>query len=222
MDPFFGKRQENRPNRFALNRELQIEKEGVRKKVSIEDFENLTQVSFIPYLDFENFSLFFKVQKNVQKLLKKKEIPPEQLWLGSYYRSEILNPPLPDVVLRWIDPQIGWGVFAGKDFKKREYISEYGGKLRKKGRLDSKNAYCFEYIIAPGIYTSYTIDAREQGGIGRYINHSAKPNLLTTLATVDEINHVIFIAKEPIPKGEQLLYDYGADYWKSRSVPQTL
>ncbi len=222
MDLFFGKKRGERPNRLPLKGDVQIEKDGLQRAVSIEEFEALTQVLFIPPLDFDDFSLFLKIQKQVQKLLIKKEIPPEQLWLGSYYRSEILKPSIPDIIFRWVDPVIGWGVFAGRDFKKREYISEYGGKLRKKSRLDAKNAYCFEYIAAPGIYTSYTIDAREQGGVGRFINHSYQPNLLSTLATVDGMNHVIFIVKEPIAKGMQLLYDYGADYWKSRTGPLNL
>jgi SET domain-containing protein len=33
------------------------------------------------------------------------------------------------------------------------------------------------------------------------------------------VMHVIFTALRPIPEGEQLLYDYGDDYWMRRDPP---
>ena len=177
----------------------------------------MTGASFVPQLDFDHFSILHTLAKRTQKFHKKGELTPEQLWFGAYYKKEIQSGFFPEVTLRWIDNAVGWGLFAKRAFKKGEFIVEYAGKVRKRRRDDVKNAYCFEYVIAPHIATRYTIDARDQGGLGRLINHSDKPNLRSALATVDSISHVILIAMEPIPKGAQLLYDYGADYWKHRS-----
>ncbi|MBI3901250.1 MAG: SET domain-containing protein-lysine N-methyltransferase, partial [Chlamydiia bacterium] len=103
-----------------------------------------------------------------------------------------------------------------------EFISEYGGILRKREKIDQKNSYCFQYALSEDHFLPYNIDARDQGGVARWINHSFHPNLFTTLATCDEITHVILLANEPIPKGAQLLYDYGPDYWASRKGLQRI
>lgn len=181
--------------------------------------EHLTGVKWVPQLDFEDPSILLRLTKEGAKLHKKGEMTLEQIWLGRYFQKEILSQKMPDVEVRWIDPILGWGVFALRDFKKMEFIAEYTGKVRKRGRGDTKNSYCFEYIIAPGYKTPYTIDAMEQGGLSRYINHSSTPNLLSALATFDHISHVVLYTKEPIAKGTQLCYDYGPDYWSKRTPP---
>lgn len=201
---------------------IKIQKDGEERLLTVPQFEALTGVAFFPQLDFADFSIIQDIAEKTQKIHKKGELTREQLWLGSYYKNEILNAFFPAVTIRWIDDTIGWGVFAAKAFKKMEYVAEYCGKVRPRQREDKKNAYCFEYVITPELPTSYTIDAQDQGGIGRFINHNAKPNLHTALVTLDWINHVILIADEPIQKGAQLFYDYGPDYWSARSKPKNL
>lgn len=71
-------------------------------------------------------------------------------------------------------------------------------------------------------FLPYNIDAQDQGGITRFINHSFTPNLLTTPATFDEITHILLLTNEPIPRGAQLLYDYGSDYWEARKGLQRI
>jgi len=194
-----------------------IEKE--RKELSFGEFEKLTGARWIPALDFEDFKIFSKLVKKGFKLHKKGNMTPEQLWLGRYFQEEIFSCRLPDVAIRWIDPVIGWGVFSMRDFRKMEFIAEYVGKVRKRKKIDIKNAYCFEYVLVPGVRSPYTIDALEQGGVARYINHSKQPNLQSSLATFGNISHVVLYAKEPIAKGTQLCYDYGPEYWSKRTAP---
>ncbi|HLB53340.1 MAG TPA: SET domain-containing protein-lysine N-methyltransferase [Chlamydiales bacterium] len=201
---------------------LKIEKEGIPSDVSITEFEKMTESRFIPHLQINDLHLFKKIVKQTGKLYRKGELTRLQLWQGSYYRKELTSFYLPDVVFRWINPEIGWGVFANRPIQKGEFISEYGGLLRKKQKIDSKNSYCFQYAITEEHLLPYIIDARDQGGVARWINHSFHPNLLTTLATFDELTHIILIANEPISKGAQLLYDYGPDYWASRKGLQRI
>lgn len=194
-----------------------IEKEG--SLLSLQEFEKLTGARWAPTLDFDEYTIPTSLAKQGAKLHKKGEMTLEQMWLGSYYQKEILSPHPPDVAIRWIDPYLGWGVFANRNFRKREFIAEYVGKVRKRKRQDSKNAYCFEYVLVQGEKTPYTIDALEQGGVARYINHSANPNLIAALATFENISHVILYTKEAVAKGAQLCYDYGPDYWSKRLPP---
>lgn len=194
-----------------------FEKEG--RALTLEQFEKLAGAKWVPQLDFEDFHVFSDISQKSLKLHQKGELTREQLWLGRYFQKELSTPLAPDIAIRWINSTLGWGVFALRDFKKMEFIAEYTGKVRKRKKTDVKNAYCFEYVVAQGIPSPYTIDALDQGGLSRYLNHSSTPNLNSSLATFENISHVIFYVKEPIAKGAQLCYDYGPDYWSKRTAP---
>ncbi len=200
-----------------------VEKEGIQEFCNVESFEKLTETAFIPQIDFADAKIRSDIERRGAKFHKKGILTREQLWNGCYYRNEILSCFVPDIAIRWIDPQWGWGVFANRDFKKMEFIAIYSGKLRRWTKSDNKNSYCFSYVLAEGYPTPYTIDARDQGGIARYINHSSTaPNLTRAQDTFDHITQIVLYAKEPIPKGSQLCYDYGPEYWAKRRPPQEL
>lgn len=194
-----------------------FEKEG--KLLSLEEFERYTGAKWIPELVFESPLIASQIVREAIRLYKKGEMTLEQLWLGRYFQKEILSHFVPDVSIRWIDHLLGWGVFARRDFKKMQFIAEYSGRVRKRKKGDIKNSYCFEYVVAQGGYSPYTIDALDQGGLSRYINHSGIPNLNSSIATFENTSHVVLYAKEPIAKGTQLCYDYGPDYWSKRTAP---
>ena len=199
---------------------LQIEKEGTI--LTLPELEQTTGAAFVPILEFSDEKILADLRKKSEKLHKKGMLAREQLWLGAYFRNEILSNKIPDVCIRWIDSSLGWGVFAMRDFKKMEFIAEYTGTVRKRQRADQTNAYCFEYIVAQGVSSPYLIDAREQGGLSRFINHSGNPNLLSALATLDHISHIVLYTSQPISKGTQLCYDYGPDYWAHRPKPKNI
>ena len=198
------------------------EKKGSGGVIPIHEFEKLSGAAFISELDFIDESVHSAVREKIAKLRAKERLSREQIWLGSYFHREIESNFLPEVSIRWIDDDLGWGVFAEKAFQKMDFIAEYSGLIRKSKRSDRKNGYCFEYLYAPGIPSKFTIDAENQSGIARFINHSSKPNLDGSIATYDGMNHVVLFAKEPIAKGTQLTYDYGPVYWSRREKPRAL
>jgi hypothetical protein len=191
-----------------------------RKTLSLVDFEKMFSISYIPYLSFQKFSYFSSCFRKTSRYDRKGLLDYEQRWLGVYFKKEILSAEIPLVSLSWINSVAGWGVFAERDFKQMDFIGEYVGVVRKKRKKDRTNSYCFEYAVAKGESTRFIIDAEKQGNITRFLNHSPKPNLSSTIAVVHRIPRVIFYARRPIKKGEQLYYDYGPDYWKRRSRPQ--
>lgn len=197
-----------------------FEKEG--KILSLTEFEKWTGTRWIFELEFEDLNDLSAIQKMGAKLHKNGSLSTQQLWFGRYFQKEILSRTMPELSIRWISSDMGWGVFTDRPIQKMEFIAEYVGQVRKKRKADSKNSYCFEYTIAESASTPYNIDARERGGVARYINHSAHPNLQSALATFDDVSHVILYAKEPIAKGAQLCYDYGLDYWSKRTAPVSL
>lgn len=209
-----------RPSSDSLS--FLVEENGKLFRMGVAELERKFHISYLPTLDFAKWSYFQRLCRKTARFHKKGMLDAEQLWLGAYFQKEILLAPLPPIRLRLLDPEIGWGVFAERDLKPMEYIGEYAGLVRRRKRADTKNAYCFEYTIAKGERSPFTIDALEQGGIVRFINHSSKPNLISVLATVRDLSHVIFYVSKPIKKGEQLCYDYGSDYWKKRQPPREI
>lgn len=193
-----------------------IEKEG--KRLTLAEFTSLTQTVWLRALDFDP-KILPKVLKTCAKLQNRGEVPIEQSWFGKYFQKELTSKTDPDVVIRWIDSSLGWGVFAGRNFKAMEFIAEYVGRVRKRQRVDTQNSYCFEYILVPGTSSCFTVDAMDQGGVSRYINHSATPNLNSALASLELTTHIILHTNRAVAKDEQLCYDYGLDYWSKRTKP---
>lgn len=200
---------------------IQIEKEGKRVEVRLEDLEKWTGAKYLDHLQFDRFSVLKKISSFSKKATLNRQWAEEQLWLGKYFKEEILKPQIRNVYLKWIDEEVGWGVFALKDLQKMEFISCYTGVVRKYTKRDEMNSYCFEFHLLPQEKTPFTIDGREKGGIGRYLNHDANPNLVNVLATIDGMTHVIFYTSKVISKGEQLTFDYGPAYWKKRPPPRS-
>ncbi len=199
---------------------LKIEKEG--RLLTLAEFEKTTGAKFLPQLEFGHFSLVAELSKQCAKLHKKGGLTRQQVWFGKYYQKELLSQGAPPLSIRWVDESIGWGVFIEKDLRKMDFICEYTGVVRRRKRTDKTNSYCFEYLISQGEESPYVIDAAQQGGVSRYINHSSRPNLLSVLCTFDNITHIVLVANEDIPKGTQLSYDYGPNYWLYRPKPLPL
>jgi hypothetical protein len=191
-----------------------VDREGSVREVS--NLGEITQIPYIPHLAFDSFKTLRSVVRKNRALGKAKAFTTRQLWLGSYFQKEVLGEISPPVSLRYVSDDIGWGIFAEKEFQAMEFIAEYSGIFRRRRRNDSTNAYCFECPFIRGEESSYLIDAKFQGGISRYINHSDEPNLESALATVCGMPHIILYTTQRIEKGAELCYDYGTDYWKKR------
>ena len=211
---------EPEPRRSWNHHQLMIEKDGEIAQIGPQELERRCRIIYNPQLDFLKKAQQFSVMRKTMNYHEKGLLDPQQMWLGAYFQKEIDSLVLPPVRLKWISDAIGWGVFAERDLKPMEFIGEYAGRVRRKMRSDKKNAYCFQYTIVNGDQTPYTVDAMDQGGLTRFINHSDHPNLKSALATLRQLSHVILFVSRPIQKGEQLCYDYGIDYWKKRGKPQ--
>jgi SET domain-containing protein len=102
----------------------------------------------------------------------------------------------------------GLGLFATEPIKKRAFIVEYTGRrltTAQAEKLEARNArYLYE------INSRWTIDGKSRRNIGRYANHSCRPN-----AESDTIRgkKVILRAIKNIKPGEEITYSYGSDYF---------
>ena len=102
----------------------------------------------------------------------------------------------------------GLGLFATEPIKKRAFIVEYTGRrltTAQAEKLEARNArYLYE------INSRWTIDGKSRKNLGRYANHSCRPN-----AESDTIRgkKVILRAIKNIKPGDEITYSYGRDYF---------
>ena len=104
----------------------------------------------------------------------------------------------------------GLGLFATRPFKKGERIIEYIGRtLTNAEEYSSRSKYLFE------VNSRKTIDGAVRTNIARYINHSCKPNCEPEI----ERGHIYIDAIKNIKAGEELVYDYGEEYFNEHIRP---
>ena len=109
------------------------------------------------------------------------------------------------------------GVFAKRQIKEGSAIGIYAGDLVPLDRCkDGDKDYVFEF--SEPAFEKWGIDAKKRGNFTRYINHCKEENEnVTGVGFYDgNIPRIIFIATRIIPKGTQLMYDYGDGYWERK------
>ena len=103
--------------------------------------------------------------------------------------------------------QTGLGLFATAPIKKRAVIVEYSGP-----RIPTAEAHAREragrskYIFEIG--PRWSIDGAGRDNIGRYANHSCRPNAESVLIR----GRIWLKAIRRILPGEEITYDYGEEY----------
>ena len=121
-------------------------------------------------------------------------------------------------------PQAGKGLFTKIDISKSTRILEYKGKKRKwkeVKHLDGYNGYLM-YITRNAV-----IDALHyKKTLGRYANDARGfgriPKLRNNCEYVSEGDRCYLEAKRSIKKGEELLVDYGKEFWQlQRKIRKT-
>lgn len=105
----------------------------------------------------------------------------------------------------------GLGLFACKDIPKKTHIIEYIGPYLTKKEADEKGGqYLFE------VTRNKTIDGSIRKNIARYINHSCSPNAEAKITK----SRVFIFAKQNIPSGSEITYDYGKEFFNTHIKPK--
>lgn len=172
---------------------------------------------YVPHLTFKSVHFLRQITKRVQRYPLDNKIAMERRWLGALYKPHIESGYIPKVRVQFIDKQIGYGLFAGQEFKPGDFIGEYTGEVKKNLFLNGfSNEYVGEYALGGKDPVRFVIDARYKGNHTRFINHSDQPNASAITVISGGLLHVILRSEALISKGEELTFDYGPDYWKRR------
>jgi len=103
----------------------------------------------------------------------------------------------------------GLGLFATMPIERGAFIVEYSGL-----RIPTREAHAREktsgarYMFE--INSRWTVDGSARSNIGRYANHSCRPNAESELKK----SKVILRAIRAIEVGEEITYDYGEEYFE--------
>lgn len=190
--------------------------EGI-KKITPSEFPHFFNTTYYSHLQFESPKALTQKLHEAPWLIARTPIGKPIRQEGIAYQTEISTGYVADTVIKWINSEIGYGLFAGIDFFPNTYIAEYTGKVRQVLRLHKDlNPYCFHYPTRWFSWNYTVIDASIQSNESRFINHSDTPNLQPHWVYDRGLMHLILMAAEFIPKGTQLTFNYGKDYWEYR------
>jgi hypothetical protein len=184
----------------------------------IDDFEENFGISYLETVAFQGYPFLQKVVTCCPLLLRYTFLGKEHRYLGSYYRQKLMHGFIAPVSIRWIDEEMGYGLFAEADFAKDTYVGEYAGVVRLilRGKPDL-NGYCLHYPSRFFSYDYFVIDALRAGNETRFMNHSDAPNVQCISLVDRDLCHVGFFTTRAIAKGEEITFNYGKDYWRKRN-----
>lgn len=185
--------------------------------LTLSEFEKMFKVIYRSFLTFPSYQTLEEVIRLCPYLLRFEWLISSGDTWEAAYQAQLSGGVTAETIIKWINPVLGYGLFAAADLLERSFVAEYTGMIRQ---IDKKNPdlneYCFQYPTKLGSSKYFVIDALDEGNITRFINHSDQPNLQPLWIVNRGVLHLIFIANRFIPKGTELTFDYGPDYWVRR------
>lgn len=122
--------------------------------------------------------------------------------------------PYKKLYVKWVDDEIGWGVFADEPILSGETVEVCYCLLDNVSRSPHMD---YVFPATPGEYN----DVYHVLGYGAIYNHSNEPNI--SWGVIDRQRNVIeFRATKDIKTDEELRWNYGKGYWKNRKKKKLL
>ncbi len=102
----------------------------------------------------------------------------------------------------------GLGLFAAKPIAKKAYIATYQGKRIPTAEAHRRERFSgAKYMFEVNL--KWTIDGSSRRNLGRYVNHSCRPNAEPVLRA----GQIVFVALRAIAPGDEITFDYGEEYF---------
>ena len=108
------------------------------------------------------------------------------------------------------------GLFAAARIKKGTIVGHYSGKLLRECVVNCDSDYVFSF--SDKAYAKWVIDGEKVGNHMRFVNHSKRVNLEAVELYYGKLPRIVFVASRDIKEGEELLYSYGEEYWKTKGI----
>lgn len=213
MDRFLGKA----PPLEIGSRFVRMKGDQTVRPVSVSEFEQLFGVTYFTHLRFPDFKTFKQVMRQTPWFSKFTEIGTERLWLGHWHEQDRNMGRVAPVSVRYIDDKMGYGLFAEAALPPFTYIGQYTGMItRWRVFRQNQNGYCFHYPSGRFHFKIFMVDALKGGNETRFVNHGDSPNAEPLTQLDRGMLHVFFRTTRKIEYGEEILINYGCDYWMRR------
>src|SRR5262245_35033894 len=103
----------------------------------------------------------------------------------------------------------GLGLFAARPIRKGQFIVRYSGRKIPNAEAERREAKGARYMYE--LNKDYTLDGSSRRNLGRYANHSCRPNAESVV-----YRGVVRIkAMRRIKPGDEITYHYGKDYYEA-------
>ena len=121
------------------------------------------------------------------------------------------------VNIRFINPVVGYGVFAKEDIPPYSTLNHYTGLLMLDDDVNPDHDSTFSFTD----YKTFSIDAMKHGNWCRFMNHCAERESNNNAIPWEYYHEsgpkIVFSSgSKGIKKGKQILYSYGDDYWSEK------
>ncbi len=201
------------------NQPIAIQKKGdsAIRQYSRDEFEAAFSLRYLPAPYFKSVELLEEAVANCPWLLLHTVAGQEHRNLGSVLHKSLFSGKVADVAIRWIDDEMGYGLYAKNLIAKETFIGQYTGEVCRVGRFKTpQNGYCMHMPTRFWSLRYFVIDAEHAGNELRFANHSEEPCMRPYCLVDRSLVHVGFFASRQIEPGEELTFNYGKDYWKHR------
>jgi SET domain-containing protein len=98
-----------------------------------------------------------------------------------------------------------WGVYAEEPIPAGRKVIEYTGERCNRKETKRRSGGKLNYMFTLNSY--WALDGSVGGSGAEYINHSCDPNLYARITK----DHILYMSRRPIRKGEELTVDYHFD-----------
>jgi len=145
----------------------------------------------------------------------------EFILLNNKYSELVKESYMAPVTISYISEISGYGLFADEYITEKGLIGEYTGIVQKAQDIVAvKNSdgkyntdYSWDYPVMINNETELEINAYNMGNELRFVNHSFTPNCRADHFLLGNRWVIVFYAIQPIKKDNQILADYGEEYW---------
>eukprot|EP01119_Soliformovum_irregulare_P003876 TRINITY_DN14924_c0_g1_i1.p1 TRINITY_DN14924_c0_g1~~TRINITY_DN14924_c0_g1_i1.p1 ORF type:complete len:444 (+),score=108.04 TRINITY_DN14924_c0_g1_i1:44-1333(+) len=139
-------------------------------------------------------------------------IDPDLDFRKKYHKMMYASTGDENLILGHINSNVGYGVFAARDFEAGDFIVRYNGHISS-AELVKGRSYCMQSGIE-----GVVLDAKRHRNLGGMINHSEHPNAEAQCIFDRGSEQAIITALTKIPMGTQILIDYSKNFWSKKNV----
>lgn len=112
-----------------------------------------------------------------------------------------------------------YGLFSGEDIAAGELVIEYVGEVIRHSLANVRERRLEEQLRAAGstemassyffrLDLTYVVDATHTGNLARFVNRCCDPNCIAKVVQLEGHQHIVFYARRPIARGDEITYDY--------------